>query len=661
MLREFLKYAKMGEQLFIVSQGTNFDTSSFNDPFLVFKKLEQLERARKTIISSKGTNKGVDAILDASFLGKMKDGIIESREIISEVLLSDKPGRIRDAMEHILKPYIRMNDRDFIRTSQRAVATLFDWVTQTKSSPKPLNSEIERILIDKKTNVATRVMDFIKEVRTKEDHPLRNNHIIKIISADFSDPGKNEPNNLKIKNKNNKTYDQNQIIFAFKELKNYLASENNKELYDDLVTLSVLQSGINQSSISFTSLLPYEDFLNVYNEVLSDLPVSDIEAFTKLDVFQRTFWTYDDVVPHMKAKYRYDFFGQMPTYNDNMAFPVTIYNAIKEGDIPKLLKINETSKEANYDVIVYTWETSFPSKIKREMRNRGDYSYINKGLFKRVGYLNGQYIYKAINAWGDGMYSREFYDIPRKSVVQNGFIEVNENITDAKIMSYFTGMTEKPKEQEAAKVMTVEQPSTPQETSTPSETELDIDLIADSDFRDFLGYETDILEYETLNEAIQTEEDLYTYLDEFETSSAIIDRVNKFVKEGNNKEAFELMSAIPEVVRLDEMKKPYEINNSTILSEVMGMEEPEYIRNFAEEKVRSIKHIADELRRATLLIKDIKGIISSVTNEVFTSALAKFAKKHDFTNGRAMSEILESYKNDPAATIDMIKEIYENC
>ena len=795
MLREFLKYAKMGEQLFIVSQGTNFDTSSFNDPFLVFKKLEQLERARKTIISSKGTNKGVDAILDASFLGKMKDGIIESREIISEVLLSDKPGRIRDAMEHILKPYIRMNDRDFIRTSQRAVATLFDWVTQTKSSPKPLNSEIERILIDKKTNVATRVMDFIKEVRTKEDHPLRNNHIIKIISADFSDPGKNEPNNLKIKNKNNKTYDQNQIIFAFKELKNYLASENNKELYDDLVTLSVLQSGINQSSISFTSLLPYEDFLNVYNEVLSDLPVSDIEAFTKLDVFQRTFWTYDDVVPHMKAKYRYDFFGQMPTYNDNMAFPVTIYNAIKEGDIPKLLKINETSKEANYDVIVYTWETSFPSKIKREMRNRGDYSYINKGLFKRVGYLNGQYIYKAINAWGDGMYSREFYDIPRKSVVQNGFIEVNENITDAKIMSYFTGMTEKPKEQEAAKVMTVVEPTVPssqpatntsasnvlgsiklniienwvqkgQATTTVRSSsyhdsfykgdgqysteagnivnikyrgqvkvqgnnvvgngfqytkdefaaaegfgnwtnftkeakyagrtlidggsvhlydikpqssqssqssvadipqtsddnpELDIDLIADSDFKEFLEYETDILSYETLNEAIQTEEDLYTYLDEFETSSAIIDRVNKFVKEGNNKEAFELMSAIPEVVRLDEMKKPYEINNSTILSEVMGMEEPEDIRNFAEEKVRSIKYIADELRRATLLIKDIKGIISSVTNEVFTSALAKFAKKHDFKNGRAMSEILESYKNDPAATIDMIKDIYENC
>ncbi len=52
MLREFLKYAKMGEQMFHVTQGSNYDTSSFNDPYLVFKKQMQQIKAQNTIISS---------------------------------------------------------------------------------------------------------------------------------------------------------------------------------------------------------------------------------------------------------------------------------------------------------------------------------------------------------------------------------------------------------------------------------------------------------------------------------------------------------------------------------------------------------------------------------------------------------------------------------
>ena len=51
MLVEFLKYAKMAEHLFHVTQGSNFDTANFNDPFLIFKKFKQLEKAQKSIIS----------------------------------------------------------------------------------------------------------------------------------------------------------------------------------------------------------------------------------------------------------------------------------------------------------------------------------------------------------------------------------------------------------------------------------------------------------------------------------------------------------------------------------------------------------------------------------------------------------------------------------
>src|SRR6478736_8644047 len=81
---EFFKYSKYAEQLFHVQQGSNFDTANINDPFIVFKKAMQLEKARATMID------GVDKILDNSFVGKLKDVIFDTRNAFSTVLISDK-------------------------------------------------------------------------------------------------------------------------------------------------------------------------------------------------------------------------------------------------------------------------------------------------------------------------------------------------------------------------------------------------------------------------------------------------------------------------------------------------------------------------------------------------------------------------------------------
>jgi len=77
MLKEFLKYSKMASHMFNVSQASNYDTASINDPYLVFKKMIQLEKARKTIISS------VDDIIEGSFIKNLKDKIFDYRDAFS--------------------------------------------------------------------------------------------------------------------------------------------------------------------------------------------------------------------------------------------------------------------------------------------------------------------------------------------------------------------------------------------------------------------------------------------------------------------------------------------------------------------------------------------------------------------------------------------------
>ena len=85
---------------------------------------------------------------------------------------------------------------------------------------------------------------------------------------------------------------------------------------------------------------------------------------------------------------------------------------------------------------------------KAAMRQVGDYSYINKALFKKV-YDNygvafehvtddGQkyFVYKAINAWGDSFRANEFWATDHKSVLENGFMKV-EDVDNNVIISKF--------------------------------------------------------------------------------------------------------------------------------------------------------------------------------------------------------------------------------
>jgi len=461
ILREFFKYAKMGEQSFILTQGVNFDTANFNDPFLVFKKAEQLEKARGTIISS------ADGLLNNSFLGKLRLAIINARNAISKLLKADQ-GAVREVLQDVLRPYVGMNDRDFVKTSQRAVAALFDFSIQTEG----LNREIESVLLGNE-NVARQMTEFIDTIN--DTHPLAGNHVIKLLRADFADNNKKNVNNLYLKNKDNKLYDQNQLIYAFKELKEYLKGQDKAELYDRLVNLAVLQSGLNESRISFTSVLPYEDIRRIYNDILFGLEGNTkLTVFRDINAFERNYWNFDDIVPHKKAKGKMNYFTNQYEYNNNMKFGPGIDDAIKEGMLPKMVKISNLSKEAKSNVIVYSWEEIPTGMSKSEMIKAGDYSFIKKGLFKKVvlkdgknftipGYKGGfNYVYQAINAWGDGVNANEFYDTPQKSKISNGFIEVDESIRVENFNDrFFNKPKEEPKEAPTETVnteLTIEEP-----------------------------------------------------------------------------------------------------------------------------------------------------------------------------------------------------------
>lgn len=461
ILDEFLKYAKMASHMFYVTQGTNFDTANFNDPFLVFKKYKQLEKAQQSVISD------VNDILENSFLGTLGNTLQSMRDSLSQFLISDKP-KVRNIIEKILTPYVDMSDNDFVKIARKVVSDLFDYVVQVDQE---LNSQIKDILIND-GGVALELKNFMDDIKNTPNHSLYNNYIVGekgILTTELSRRASNEgSNNIKIRGLQNNVYDQNNIIYAFREIREHLKDRN--KLYDNIVTLAILQSGLSTSSISFTSVLPYEDFARIYQTTLSKIEaIPNLERFYELNVLQRNNWDNDNIVPRIKARWT-----KTKKYNPSMEFlPRHVKNAVSNKVIPNVVQLWDRLSEVNSDHVVYTWEQYeeladkakklYPKlskndaikKLKADMRKVGDFSYINRGLFQKVrdpktkeplttSYKNEngddviQHVYKMINAWGEGRRANEFYDTAKESVIDNGFIKVEE-VSDNTVIGIFKG------------------------------------------------------------------------------------------------------------------------------------------------------------------------------------------------------------------------------
>jgi hypothetical protein len=356
--------------------------------------------------------------------------------------------------------------------AQKVQNDLFDWAVQTNGQ---FNLELKAALIDN-GGYAKDILDFVNEVKEDPKHKLFDNHVINIIESDPSKKAsENTPNNIKVKGLDNKVYDQNNIIYAFRELRQYLKSQNeltgqNNQLYNNLVTLAVLQSGLSNSPISFTSVIPYEDFEKIYNKTLANLEnISNLDDFYNIGVFQRNNWSNDDVVPYRRANWIEEKASGRMTYNPSMAYlSVNVKEAVANNTIPPVMTQSVNSREAVSDFIVYTWEKredllteeemeNYKASVaqaglegkpapkmsdvinakKAEMRKAGNYSFINKGLFQKVvddygtalisEQKSGDYfVYKAVNAWGDSYRANEFYETDHKSIFDNGFMQVED-------------------------------------------------------------------------------------------------------------------------------------------------------------------------------------------------------------------------------------------
>jgi ribA/ribD-fused uncharacterized protein len=107
--------------------------------------------------------------------------------------------------------------------------------------------------------VAHRIM----AIQTDENHPLYNNGIIQDFFTIEPAPNDRMPFKLVPKDKNLSNDELNDFTSAFEEIKQF-----DRELYEDLLTVSLFQTGVVQSPSSFYDVVPYYDIIPKVSEAI---------------------------------------------------------------------------------------------------------------------------------------------------------------------------------------------------------------------------------------------------------------------------------------------------------------------------------------------------------------------------------------------------------
>ena len=481
ILQEFLKYAKMAEYSFKLTQASNYDTTKFQSGDSLQLKQWRTEAAKNSnIISSVGE------LLENNFIGTQAKYLDKSMDAMGEALVLESP-EFTDVTNEVLKSYEQdmfLSKDKFDRIANKIKASFLDYIIQKRSD---VADNIQKQLADDKESVAQML------TKAKKDFP--GVQILEDLEVDSS--GRvGGAQTIKLKVNDKIAYTENMYQGMMRELRD---NPSTNALYKGIVRLSILQ-GTYQSPISIKNIVPVEDYSSYITPIMAGLKVDDeIRAFASTYEFQRNEWQDNDVVPIIEPRFAEEF-RQESEYDLPRKFQ-GLFKMVGLGDKKKrvpgpfptikeigvntnkrdLMFVNSkyNAKVSNYDVIKMPRAVSIDKKNAEEGKidvatgleitnqtyaekiKKGDTSLQNFYGYQKVKYADGSplvayydqegnpvYVYKFINLHGDGQYAAEYYGDGRPSVFSNGSQKnvknvegtlVSNEIPDQVIIDYYGG------------------------------------------------------------------------------------------------------------------------------------------------------------------------------------------------------------------------------
>jgi len=451
ILDEFLKYAKMAQYSFKLTQAINYDTSRFRNADSFSRK-----DTKTGIAQQKNIFCCAEDILDASFVGTQRDLLDYMMSGMGEIIKTEQDD-FRIITDSVLKPYEEvdyMKDEDFERIASKLKASFIDYIVQTKSN---LNEELAALTLG-----ANSVAKQLEEAKKKYPD-LKIFDDLQVVTSDREGGAQS----VKLRVKISDPVDENIYTEMMREL-----NDVDPQLFKNIVKIALIQ-GTYDSSISIKNIIPPESYSEVVKPIIDGLaPTPDIKLFSK-GAFQKNNWNDDAIVPVANVTFKVDdnaipsqdqYGNEYYRYISPSFTPIQGLGISNDLDrrimllspkynasdvqyeflkIRKITRVKQTGELIDIETGMSVSDAAIYNRRKSGDMSVDDvygYQKVRDGLGNPVMTADGRYIYKLTNLWGDGNRAVEHYSDSRRSIYNNATVQIDNEISDSDIINYFGGV-----------------------------------------------------------------------------------------------------------------------------------------------------------------------------------------------------------------------------
>jgi len=443
IFNEFLKYQEMASDLFTLMQGINWDTAHMSDPEQFLLKDINYDKANNTIFTP------ASEILKNVFIGNTRQKLMDSRNAIGGFIAIEHPN-VREVLDTLKRKFISMSffpkPDVYSAIAKRINNSFLNYILQVKGGYN--RTQIEQVLLDEQNGAASLLEDL--QIATKKDSVLHS--ILKQFSIERRGNDANSVKAIIFKKSGNDKYDRDTDIDNFRILKENAYTQ---ELYKKLVRAALLQSGVQYSPISYSHLIPSEDYAKALSSLVNNLSTyTDLDKFLTSKSFARNNWSNSDVAKPLTISEKMKGVSDMGTV---WAIPFILPKQLSKfpkgsimksrmflGEYAKYQPLNSMGREMAFvpDLTYMINKKDAFEKNNPILTKTYLYEIVKDEMGKPLtiteNYKNKQdeevqsvsYLYKAINAWGDGMYAQEYYDAERSSQIENNTFKVDETVVN---------------------------------------------------------------------------------------------------------------------------------------------------------------------------------------------------------------------------------------
>jgi hypothetical protein len=352
-----------------------------------------------------------EAILENTFIGEMKEQKEDLFKLFREFFITLDPNvrPVFQPLEEFLSDPEYVNSKEasyqLISRYQNFVVAYMLHTTayMDETGQQKRISDMYEGLLKGAESMGNQLMKY----KLSPDPRISKNLIIQELLPVLSDDT-NKPNSVRLLRSRLDSIKVNKIIESVNELREFAVStadKNLKDFVDNLAVFSILQSGVQASSLDFKKVLPVEVYSNLVRDILDNFKANpNLDAADVWRQFHQNNFSNRTIVP------------KFPSY-------VKIKNNV--------ITISATSAVSRYQFMVKYMPK--PGLTMKEAMDRGADGFTPRLFERTMLNENGKWVYTPINKKGDGRRFIEIYTDNRDSIIPEN--NLNMQIAPGQTMS----------------------------------------------------------------------------------------------------------------------------------------------------------------------------------------------------------------------------------